>query len=79
MLQTLLAHVSGARAEAVRQVILAREYELMELQGRVDEQRKPPYDALYRAQSGSYKLKHFLKRSLPGLHRLYRRRRGYGD
>ena len=79
MLKALLPQVSGAQAAAVRQVILEREYELMELEGRVEEQRRPPYDALYRAQSRSYKLKHFLKRTLPALHRLYRKRRGYED
>ena len=79
MLQTLLPHVEGERAEAVRQVILEREYELLELEGRVDEQRRPPYDAIYRAQSRGYKLKHFLKRKLPRLHRLYRKKQGYGD
>jgi len=79
MLRTLLPQVSGDRADAVRQVILEREYELLELQGKVDEQIRPPYDTIYRAQSASYKAKHFLKRRLPGLHRLYRRRRGYGD
>ena len=79
MLRALQPHVSGGRAEAVRQVLLEREYELMELQGRVAEQVQPPYAAIYRARSRSYKFKHFLKRKLPGLHRLYRRRRGYGD
>ncbi len=79
MLNALLPQLSDARAQAVRQVILEREYELLELQGKAAEQRLPPYDRIYRAQSASYKVKHFLKRSLPGLHRLYRKRRGYGD
>ncbi|MBR1455580.1 MAG: glycosyltransferase [Oscillospiraceae bacterium] len=79
MLLAVKKHVSPEQAAAVDRVILEREYELLELEGRADEQRRPPYDAIYRAQSAPYKLKHWIKRSLPGLHRLYRRRRGYGD
>ena len=79
MLQSLLPHLDARQAALAERVIIEREYELMEIEGRVKEQLRPPYDAIYRTQSGSYKLKHFLKRSLPGLHRLYRKRRGYQD
>ncbi len=79
MLQAVLPHVSPAQAEAVRRVILEREYELLELQGKVEEQLRPPYDEIYRVQSASYKCKHWIKRSFPGLHRLYRKRQGYGE
>jgi len=79
MLRAVLPHVSGERAQAAERVIREREYELLELQGRAREQLRPPYDEIYRRQSRSYKLKHLLKRSLPGLHRLYRKAQGYGD
>ena len=79
MLQAVLPHVSPAQAEAVRRVIMEREYELLELQGKVEEQLRPPYDEIYRVQSASYKCKHWIKRSCPGLHRLYRKRQGYGE
>lgn len=79
MLTALEAHVSPAQAAAVDEEILLRKYELLEIEGRSAEQLKPPYDRIYRTKDPKYKLKHFIKRSLPGLHSLYRRRRGYGD
>ena len=79
MLKALLPRLDGERAEQARQVILEREYELLDIEGRVDEMVRPPYDAIYRRKSAGYKLKHSLKRAFPALHRLYRRRRGYGE
>ena len=51
----------------------------MYIEGRDAEQRKPPYDKLLRAQPLSYQVKNFIKSSLPGIQRLYRRARGYRD
>ena len=79
MLHALRPHVSEAQTAAVDRVILEREYELLDIEGKVEEQRKPPYDAIYREQSPTYKLKHFIKRNFPAFHRRYRQRRGYGD
>ena len=79
VLQSLKPHLDARQTELTERVILEREYELLEIEGRAEEQLRPPYDAIYRAQSRSYKLKHFLKRSLPGLHRIYRKRRGYSE
>ena len=79
MLLALKAHVPAAQQPAVDEEILLREYELLEIEGRSAEQRRPPYDRIYRTKDFSYKLKHFIKRSLPFLHSLYRKKRGYGD
>lgn len=79
MLLALLPQLDPEQAAQTRRVILEREYELMDIEGRTAEQLQPPYLEIYRGKSPSYKLKHFIKRRLPGLHRLYRRHRGYGD
>jgi len=80
MLKTLKGHpLTPAQQEAVDQVILEREYELMYLQGRVEEMVKPPYDAIHRRMGAGRIVTTRLKRMFPRLHRLYRRRRGYGD
>ena len=63
----------------VDRTIREREFELMYIEGRDAEQRKPPYDKLLRAQPLSYQVKNFIKSSLPGIQRLYRRARGYRD
>ncbi len=79
MLTALRGHVSGERLEAVDRELLLRRYELLELQGRSKEQLEPPYDEIYRGKGAVYRLKHFIKRSFPTLHSVYRRKRGYGD
>ena len=79
MLLALKAYVSPERQAAVDWEILLREYELLEIEGRSAQQIKPPFDRVYRSKDFKYKLKHFIKRSVPGLHSLYRKKRGYGD
>ena len=44
-----------------------------------NEQRKPPYDQLLREMPFSYRLKNWLKCYVPGLQRIYRKRRAYED
>lgn len=79
MLTALRAHVSGGQLEAVDRELHLRQYELMELKGQSAQQLRPPYDEIYRSKDFKYRLKHFLKRSFPALHSLYRRKKGYGD
>lgn len=80
MLQTLKGHaLTPAQLAATDQVILEREYELLYLQGRVDEMVKPRYAAIHRSMGAGRIVSTQLKRMFPRLHRLYRRRRGYGD
>lgn len=79
MLQAMLPLLSPAQAESANREILLRRYELLELKGDAAGQLQPPFDEIYRSKDFSYKLKHFIKRSFPRLHSLYRRRRGYGD
>lgn len=79
MLQTFLPYVSGEEADAVRETILEREFELMYFEGRDREQRRPPYDAILRRQSFSYRAKNLVKCLFPALQRRYRARRGFGS
>ena len=58
---------------------LRREFELMFIEGRDKEQSKPPYDRILREQSFGYRAKRFIKITFPGLHRLYRKKRGYAE
>ena len=80
-LELLRAYRPWAQAErraAVDQAILETEFELMHFEGRDREQRRPPYDAILRRQSLSYRLKNLVKCCFPALQRAHRRRRRYG-
>ena len=79
MFKALLPHLEGERLEAARQELLEREFELMFIEGRMHEQVKPPYLEIYKRQPFSYRAKSFIKRSLPFLHSIYRKNRGYED
>ena len=79
MLTAVRSHVSGEELSLLNEEILQREFELMFIEGRLADQLKPPYDRIYRSMDYKYKLKHFIKRSFPALHSLYRRKQGYGD
>ena len=60
-------------------MFLEREYELLYLQGRVDEMVKPPYLEIHRSMGRGRIITTDLKRLFPRLHRLYRKKRGYDD
>ncbi len=80
MLKTVKKHELTPEQEAqVDQVILEREYELLYLQGRVDEMVKPPYDKIHRSMGRGRILSTQVKRMFPHLHRIYRKHRGYED
>ena len=80
MLKTLKGHeLTPEQTAAVDRVILDREYELLYLQGRVEEMVKPPYDRIHRSMGAGRIVTTQFKRIFPRLHRLYRRRKGYGD
>ena len=79
MLTGVLDHVEGERAELVKQIILEREYELLYIEGRVDEMVRPPYDKIHRSMGRGRVISTQIKRMFPALHRLYRRKKGYGD
>ena len=79
MFKALLPHLEGDWLECVKQELLEREFELMFIEGRVHDQIKPPYLEIYKKQPLSYRAKSFIKRSLPFLHSIYRKKRGYED
>ena len=79
VLDKLLPLLDGEREAAARQVKLEREYELLYLQGRVDEMVRTPYDAIHKTKSLSFRAVTALKRAFPALHRLYREKKGYRD
>ncbi len=80
MLKTVKQHpLTPEQEAAVDQVLLEREYELLYIEGRVDEMVKPPYDKIHRSMGRGRILSTEVKRMLPRLHRLYRKRRGYED
>lgn len=79
VLRTLEAHVAGEKLDLVKHERLEREFELMYIEGRDAEQRRPPYRDILKAKPFSYRLNNFLKCTMPHLHRLYRKMRGYGE
>ena len=80
MLKTVKQHeLTPEQAEQGDQVILEREYELLYIEGRVDDMVKPPYDKIHRSMGRGRILSTQVKRMFPRLHRLYRKYRGYED
>ena len=80
MLKTVKQHpLTEAQEAAIDQVLLEREYELLYIEGRVDEMVKPPYDKIHKSMGKGRIISTELKRRLPHLHRLYRKHRGYED
>ena len=54
-------------------------FQLLYTQGRDRELRQPPYDAILRSRPLSFRVKNLIKCAFPGLHKIYRKRRGYED
>ena len=80
MLKTVKQHpLTPEQEAAVDQVLLEREYELLYIEGKVDEMVKPPYDKIHRSMGRGRVVSTQIKRTFPHLHRLYRKRRGYED
>lgn len=80
MLKTVKKHpLTPQQLAAVDQVLLEREYELLYIEGRVDEMVKPPYDVIHRKMGKGRVISTQVKRMFPYLHRIYRKRRGYED
>lgn len=80
MLKCVKQHdLTSEQMAAVDQVLLEREYELLYIEGRVDEMVKPPYDVIHRKMGKGRVISTQVKRMFPYLHRIYRKRRGYED
>ena len=79
MLRAFRPHAPEEVQELVDRTIRDFEFELMYIEGRDREQRKPPYDKLLRAMPLRYQFKNFVKCTLPGVQRLHRKRRGYEE
>ncbi|MBR1565266.1 MAG: glycosyltransferase [Oscillospiraceae bacterium] len=77
MLRAFRPHAPEEALPLVDRTILEREFELMYIEGRDREQRKPPYDRLLRAMPLGYRFKNWIKCSFPGIQRRYRKMRGY--
>ena len=65
--------------DVVDKAILEKEFELMYIEGRDADQRKPPYDEILASKPFSYRFKNRLKCLFPGIQRRYRDMRGYAS
>ena len=54
-------------------------FQLLYTQGRDKELREPPYDAILRTKPLSFRVKNLIKCAFPGLHKMYRKHRGYEE
>lgn len=79
MMKTMLPHLNDAQRKLTDSELLRRRYELLYLEGKVDEMVRPPFDVLYRQEPLSFRLKTSLKRLFPSLHAAYRSRQGYKE
>ena len=65
------------RLDVVDKAILEKEFELMYIEGRDADQRKPPYDEILASKPLAYRVKNELKTLFPAIQRRYREKRGY--
>lgn len=79
MFEALLPHLEGQWLKDAEHELLERKFELLYIEGRVHEHMKPPYLEIYKKKDLKYRTKHFIKRCLPFLHTIYRKRRGYDN
>ncbi len=79
VLDALLPHVQGDEAQQVRAVRREREYELLYLTGDAGAMLRPPYREIWRTKPLSHRVTTVLKAAFPGLHRLYRRKKGFTE
>lgn len=78
MLKAFRAHVKEKELlELVDKYINEAMFQLLYTQGRDRELRKPPYDEILKTKPLSFRVKNFIKCAFPGLHKIYRKRRGY--
>ena len=80
MLRSFRAHVRDDALRALVDENIDRwSFQLLYVLGRDRELRKPPYAAILRSMPPAFRIKNLIKCAFPGLHRLYRRGRGYNE
>lgn len=79
MMEKLMGHVEGAEKEQTERELKLRRYELLDIKGQVEQLVSPEYADIFRSKGFSYRLKTRIKILFPALHRIYRKRQGYGD
>ena len=80
MLTAFRAHVTDAELLRLTDEWIDRwNFQLLYTLGRDRELRREPYRSILKSKPLAFRAKNLLKCALPGLHRLYRRRRGYNE
>lgn len=79
VLQMVKPYVQDERLAELENAILEHEFELLYIEGRDREQRKPPYRAILQAKPLGYRIKNLIKSYAPAINRLRRRHKGFGD
>ena len=80
MLTAFRAHVTDAALLRLTDEWIDRwNFQLLYTLGRDRELRREPYRSILKSKTLAFRAKNLLKCALPGLHRLYRRRRGYNE
>lgn len=79
MMEKILGHVDGEKKEQTQRELKNRRYELLDIKGQVEELVSGEYIDIFRSKSFSYRLKTRIKILFPALHKIYRKRQGYGD
>ena len=80
MLTAFRAHVADAELLRLTDEWIDHwNFQLLYTLGRDRELRREPYRSILKSKPLAFRAKNLLKCALPGLHRLYRRRRGYNE
>ena len=80
MLECFRGHVQDeALLREVDEALVRWRFQLLYIQGRDRELRQEPYRAILKTKPLKFRLTNWVKCALPGLQKIYRRRRGYGE
>ena len=77
LLRAFRPYAPKDKLDVVDRAILEKEFELMYIEGRDADQRKPPYDEILASKPLAYRAKNELKTLFPAIQRRYREKRGY--
>ena len=77
MMKVLLPHLDNYQSSLTNEEILKRKYELLYLEGNVEDMIRAPYDKFFKAEPLSFRIKTIIKLIFPHLHKLYRNKQGY--
>ena len=79
MFESMMPWLSETEKQTAEKELHARRFEYYYITGQVERLLEPEFSDLFREKSRSFRLSTRMKKAFPALHRLYRKKKGYGD